>query len=450
MAAAAEGDGWPTPTGPPAALGAGFAGPALGRSGVSGGWAGPLPEEAESDAEADAASDRGPADCPPSTPPRADFPLSAAAPGGGRGGAVGEGASYADALQDRLHRIRDELETQAATAIALRASTESMQTEADSNAQELARVRARWAEQQPQREALLREAGEAERRLSERERRCAEALASHAAAELSRNAGEEAAHGANSSANQGTPSAAKHSAQLSEQRQRLAHLEQGRAKLAAALMDLRDAARKETADISQLALRNEALRKESRALRAGAEASREAEERALRKLEALDATGAASQQRQQLLERQAEQLRAEVQTLRAELSAAAATCDGSTLTSRSALPATLKLGAGPPTSARPADQTAKLGDQTRGVSAATAAADPDQAVWATNRRLQAKVEDLQEELRKRQAVVRQLRARLASGQAGGGGAGGEDLGAALSPAVVAASAPEPLAQPVIV
>ncbi|CAE8614152.1 unnamed protein product [Polarella glacialis] len=101
-----------------------------------------------------------------------DFGL---APGRGVAHTAGSGrvllsdeSAYADALQERLQKVQAEVETQGANALELRRKLDEAQAEAHTNQEELARLRTRWAEEQPQREALLRQTGEAERRLAGR------------------------------------------------------------------------------------------------------------------------------------------------------------------------------------------------------------------------------------------------------------------------------------------
>ncbi|CAE8717688.1 unnamed protein product [Polarella glacialis] len=291
-------------------------------------------------------------------------------------------SAYACALQERLHKVQAEVETQGANALELRRKLDGARAEAHTNQEELAKLRAKWTDEQPQREALLRQTGEAERRLAEQERCCAEALSAHAAAELARPGGGSlssssapaAAHAGPGKERQGSSSEKSSSQQpLGQQRQRLASLETLRLKLAEGLQELRDALRQEGSVIGQLGARSEALKKESRALQTGAEAARGNEARIRRKLEALDATASAAHPRQHALERQAADLRDEVQGLRMEFVSAA--------------------GATAPTEATGGAAVGPL------------------AAWATNRRLQAKVASLQEELRLKVEHVQFLRHR---------------------------------------
>ena len=72
---------------------------------------------------------------------------------------------------------------------------------------------------------------------------------------------------------------------------------------------------------SCVVLRCEVLRRETRALRSGAEAAQEAEARAWRKMEDVEAAEQAALQREQLLQRQALDLKERCQQLRKQLEA---------------------------------------------------------------------------------------------------------------------------------
>lgn len=344
-----------------------------------------------------------------------------------------EPVSYADALRDRLKRIQAELEGQGSSAVALRHSVDAARAEAETNARELAKLRAKWAAEQPRREALLKETGEAERILADRERRCAELLAAHAAAELERGprvvgAQEDIGSNIGASGDGGSPnketagsSSAAHpnsgrpltsARQLGEHRQRLAILEKSRTHLTQSLQELRDAARQEAAGAGQLQQRCEALRRESQSLKAAAEAARESEARMRRKLEAMDGTVLAAQQRQQGMERTIAELRTEVQTLRSELSASTATsptgaggaaAEGATTQGGSAT-----TPGGPAQARGPSPQSAPV---------ASVDEEDEAATWATNRLLQAKVLALQEELERRRYHVQELRLRAGASAA---------------------------------
>eukprot|EP00931_Biecheleriopsis_adriatica_P065607 TRINITY_DN40108_c0_g1_i1.p1 TRINITY_DN40108_c0_g1~~TRINITY_DN40108_c0_g1_i1.p1 ORF type:complete len:333 (-),score=100.33 TRINITY_DN40108_c0_g1_i1:106-1104(-) len=289
-------------------------------------------------------------------------------------------SAYADALKERLQKVRAEVQLQVEVADSLRKELDDVRAEADTNFQELALLRSKWAEEQPRREALLRETGDTERRLAEKERRCAEVLAAHAASEFSRggNSAPGTARGESTEAQKRAQGSAQGKSRtgdrvgLEQQRQQLASLEALRVKLSAGLQELRDAVRQESAAISQLSLRGQALRKETKAIRNGAAAAKESEARALRKLEAMDSTEVASQQRLQALERQAHDLRDEVRSLRGELDAASA----------------------PPPAAGLAE-AAVVGGQ--------------QSTRVMNRRLQEKVDTLREELRKKEEWLQKLR-----------------------------------------
>eukprot|EP00435_Cladocopium_sp_Y103_P022427 s1711_g5.t1 len=93
-------------------------------------------------------------------------------------------SAYAAALQDRLNKVRAEVELQAKVAQSLKRDLDEVESQAKQKHEELRELRHDWAKEQISREALLRETGETERSLAVRERRCAEMLAKHVAAEL--------------------------------------------------------------------------------------------------------------------------------------------------------------------------------------------------------------------------------------------------------------------------
>eukprot|EP00933_Yihiella_yeosuensis_P056888 TRINITY_DN5632_c0_g1_i1.p1 TRINITY_DN5632_c0_g1~~TRINITY_DN5632_c0_g1_i1.p1 ORF type:complete len:355 (-),score=82.88 TRINITY_DN5632_c0_g1_i1:110-1108(-) len=299
-------------------------------------------------------------------------------------------SAYAEALQDRLKKVKGEVEIQGAAALALRRDLEVAWETAETNKEELASLRAKWADEQQQREALLRETGEAERRLAERERRVAELLAAQSVAEL------EGAGGGSSSSSSAVPNSARgdstshhknkskgsvSTAQspLEQQRQTL---EGQRGKLASSLQELRDAVRHENTAIGQLTSKIDVIRKEIRALRSGTVAAKESEAKIGSKLEGLDTTSAAVLQRQQGLERQVGDLRDEVRNVRAEFDTAL-----STQTFCSSM-----VGAPAPSVK---------------VSSVENAVDSDGA-WALNHRLQAKVDDLRKDLLRKEEWLQDL------------------------------------------
>jgi outer membrane murein-binding lipoprotein Lpp len=316
-------------------------------------------------------------------------------------------SSYTDALHHRLLRIHSELEIQMTFAVSLRRNVESTEREAEENQHELARLRKRWATGQPQREALLQEMGDAERRLMEREKRCAEALAARAA-ELAA----EKARGAEAtmkSAGDAEPLEEGADAEvaalpsgpqvLHEQRQRLLALEEVKGKLTMALRELQEAVRQEAASVGQLNARSGILHKETNALQAGAAAAKEQEARSRQRADALGPSLKAAQQRQQAQERQNTDLRAEVQGLKAGL--AAATSLGLAAAATSAATATATVG--PTPERRQASASASRGPPL-----------PDLPLEATNCRLQEKVSALREDLRRKQDELQRLRSRLVS------------------------------------
>lgn len=289
-------------------------------------------------------------------------------------------SAYAEALKERLKRVQAELESQSSHALSLRASVEAARKEAEAKNQELAKLRAKWAAEEPRREALLRETGDAEKKLAERERRCAELLKVHAAAELGP-VGRNGQDGTGDEEQSTLPTVEEEAVattrppakQLSAFRSRLAALEKDRVQLTQALQEARDATRQEAAAGAQLSQRCEAVRRETKSLKAATEAARENEARVRRKLEGLDSTVAASIGRQQAAERNVEDLRDEVQNLRSELSAALAS----------------SMAVGGPMQ-------------------------DEDATWAVNQQLQAKVNMLQEELRRKRERVQELRKNRAA------------------------------------
>lgn len=274
--------------------------------------------------------------------------------------------TYADALRDRLRRVREELEHQTEIALKLRKCVSASRLEAERNVEELAQLRAKWLAEQPKREALLRHTGEIERRLAEREKRCHETLAASCAAGPSE-------AGLEPSTDGGDENDGNTHVTLEAQRQRLQTLETQRTRLTAALFELREAARQEQLEINHLGMRSDALKKEARALRAGAVAARESEARSVRKIEALHAASSAAEIRQSTLQRQVKDLKDEVAGLRTQLVSG--------------------------TSAGQAPQE-----------------EGDNATIETNRRLDSKVTTLREELRKKEEAVNQLRIRLCGGE----------------------------------
>jgi len=291
-----------------------------------------------------------------------------------------QGQSYADALRDRLGRVRAELQVQERAVLDIRTSISIARSNVEVNKSELCGLRLRWTAEQPEREVLLRDAGEREHELVERERHCVEALAAHTLADRAQQAegtvqdgeaGSEVHEVARSRGTSKSEPSGRQGERDREQRQRLELLTETRSKLSSALHDLRSAAQQESVEIQQLRTRNEALRKESDALRASANAACERETQLKQKLEGLQIGAASRQQRQQLLERRVVELQAEVQGLQAELVAAAKApaCNPTTTT----LPSN--------------------------------AVNNDEATWAANRLLEAKVASLREQLRQRQAAA---------------------------------------------
>ncbi|CAK9039588.1 Pentatricopeptide repeat-containing protein At5g02860 [Durusdinium trenchii] len=98
----------------------------------------------------------------------------------------GSSSAYAAALKERLGKVRAEVELQAQLAHRLKNDLNEVEDQAQRNQEELALRRQSWAKEQPSREALLHETGEAERSLAARERSCAQALARHVQAEVTR------------------------------------------------------------------------------------------------------------------------------------------------------------------------------------------------------------------------------------------------------------------------
>lgn len=213
-------------------------------------------------------------------------------------------SAYAAALQDRLNKVRAEVELQAKVAQSLKRELDEVESQAKQKHEELRELRHDWAKEQISREALLRETGETERSLALKERRCAETLAKHVAAELP-----------------GGARKARTGAEKSETSRRLASLEEKRVELSAGLQELTDAVRQELGLINQLTSRSEVLRREARALRTGSEAAKEGEARVWRKMEDVSAAELAALQREQLLQRQSLDLKEHVRQLRGQLEA---------------------------------------------------------------------------------------------------------------------------------
>lgn len=266
--------------------------------------------------------------------------------------------AYSGALQDRLTRARAEVAHRVTLAVNVRSNRDIAIEQADIAKKELAELRSRWTAEQPQREALLKRTGEAERQLAEREKKCAEALAAHAA-ELSRD-------GVRAEREETAGIVGK---TLEEHRFRLAQLQNRRLELTSSLQDLRDASRHEASALTQLVHRPETLRREIRSLKAAAEAVQESEAGAQRKLDSLDSTVSASHQRQRALERSVSELRSEVQRLRAGLATAVSAANAREAT----------------------------------------AEDADAVTRANNLRLQVKIAGLRSQLAEKQNLVRQLR-----------------------------------------
>merc|ERR1712118_473791 len=154
--------------------------------------------------------------------------------------------------------------------------------------------------------------------------------------------------------------------------------------------------------------RIETLRKECKAMKTAIEAAKESCERQQGRFEAVDVTLAAGQPRILGLERQVAELRQEVQTLRQQLKEASA----STAAKVVGTPSTTPTGRGTATSRIPTAEQRKMpvamksaessaSNSTRGEHGAH----NDDAVWATNRKLLAKVHVLREQLKAKQAAA---------------------------------------------
>ncbi|CAJ1365824.1 unnamed protein product [Effrenium voratum] len=85
-------------------------------------------------------------------------------------------SAYAAALQERLRKVRAEVELQGRIALGLRRDLDHAEAQAAAHQQELAQLRRSWSDEQPQREGLLRETGDLERSLAQRERSLGERL----------------------------------------------------------------------------------------------------------------------------------------------------------------------------------------------------------------------------------------------------------------------------------
>eukprot|EP00927_Polykrikos_kofoidii_P024745 TRINITY_DN22424_c0_g1_i1.p1 TRINITY_DN22424_c0_g1~~TRINITY_DN22424_c0_g1_i1.p1 ORF type:complete len:410 (-),score=102.78 TRINITY_DN22424_c0_g1_i1:80-1309(-) len=372
--------------------------------------------------------------------------VQASASGGSAASASASGAGaasskYADALRERLRQIRAELETESVGVLALRQCLTVTRNEAEAQNSQLASLRDKWTVQQPKREAVLKDAAEQERRLADREKRCAEAVALHAAAEMAardssprvpRTPVKDASADVQDATedilsalrpcgipNGGSTVATRERDREREKEQRhyMGTLEESRTKLATAVQDLRDAVQQEATDIEQTRLRNEAVRKENRAMRTAADAARENAERTRRKIEALDNPGAVGEQRRQILERQVADARAEVRGLREELAAQTQAAAVASSVPQAHAPVKTRGGKDACGGSSGVGTAANSARKSCATVAAVEATGPEAeaAILATNRRLHAKVDALQEELRKRDAELEELRARRVAG-----------------------------------
>eukprot|EP00929_Paragymnodinium_shiwhaense_P070225 TRINITY_DN35559_c0_g1_i1.p1 TRINITY_DN35559_c0_g1~~TRINITY_DN35559_c0_g1_i1.p1 ORF type:complete len:344 (+),score=73.92 TRINITY_DN35559_c0_g1_i1:135-1166(+) len=313
-----------------------------------------------------------------------------------------EKVSYAEALQERLQRVRAELDVQGQGVLALRQSVDSSQEELRANQQELSDLRHTWAAQKSQRAALLKEAGERERELAERERCVAEALALHAVAQMS--ASESGVPPASSAAvasegiagdatmrppSSGRPTfdTARDREKDRQQKLKMSQLEETRMKLTAALHEMREAVKQEEVEVEQSRARNEVLKKESRALRAGADAAVEGEAKMLAKLREVDALVLAAQQKHKAAEKQVAEVMAEVEGLRVEQRSQTALAEAN-VAQRSAQAV-----------AKPAKIVGSSGA-------------PGSGIDITNTRLQTKVVSLEEDLCRKQSHLAALKQRL--------------------------------------
>mmetsp|Transcript_31092 Transcript_31092/g.65980 ORF Transcript_31092/g.65980 Transcript_31092/m.65980 type:complete len:339 (+) Transcript_31092:78-1094(+) len=293
-------------------------------------------------------------------------------------------AVYAEALKARLRKARLEVESQANRALKLKSSIDRAQDEAEQNGKELADLKAKWAQEQPQREAFLKRTGEKERRLGEKEDRCAEVLASHAAAA-------DAALETSKKLGIAEPSSPSGATPLKEHRSSLVKLEQRRSDLTSELQDLRDQCRQVGARLTQKLQRSEAIRRELKGLKVAIEASERSKEAISGKITAVDDTLITAQKRNKVLEEHLEEEKCKVQSLKAALEVAAAAAAAAAVETN---PASSPGGGG------------------RGVGATCDSShqEPDDAtVWTNNLRLQEKVTKLQEQLFKKRAMLQQLR-----------------------------------------
>lgn len=302
-----------------------------------------------------------------------------------------EDPSYARALGDRLNRIRAELEGQGSNAVSLRQKVMTTRRESEINTHELAKLRAVWAADQPRRDAFVSETGEAERRLAERERRCAEAWAAQAAARYASAPTTPASRGGigSETALRGTEVREE-----KEQKQRIASMDSNRLKLQRAVDELCEVAKQDRKAIQQLRGRIESLKGESDSLKSASDAARTSFCSFTGRIEALDATMAAGQQKQMSLERQVAGLQQEVSTLRNQLK------DKSSEMAEMAS----EVSAAISSNSRPHSARSKPRLSMQQAREESSALD-DEAIWATNKRLQAKVLSLREELRKKQDAI---------------------------------------------
>lgn len=308
-----------------------------------------------------------------------------------------EGASYGDALRERIKRARAELDVQTSHLLNLRLSVANSRQEASDRGDELQNLREHWTSQRQHREALLEETGQKERRLGELELQCAELMVAEQLRETPREAAVSDRGSTPLKAIEEEPPAAERTSRGDDARQRLSMLEDQRQKLGSGLQELRDAVQAEGVDIDQLRSRNENLRKESQALRVGAQAARESEGRMRKSLEGIEATASAGQNRRNALERQVSELRAEVSSLRGQLSAQTAAVEASAAVEAATAPPVAK-GNG-------VQDSAVASSAAKGASLNS----EDAATRETNRRLELKVQTLREELAVNERMVAQLR-----------------------------------------
>jgi len=320
---------------------------------------------------------------------------------------------YAASLNDRLQRCKDELLTRSFETQAARRSLDNVQQMSQADLQELELLRTHWDAERPMREAMFERLRVEDRRLAERERRCCEAEAQSRLAQRAEVEELEEAEAGRSRVRE----------REREQKVELAALEEERKRLMGSVSEFKAVAQREGVECARLRERVECLRRETKALRTGADAACQGEDRTHQKILSMEGDAATGQQRQHVLARQVAELQAESQRLALELAGAlghtstAVTATGSisaaTASSDHATNGTHvhRIDCRSDGSVASGDAVAITVDESS--HAPSASHEAEDAVWCTNRQLQLKVDRLREELYKRQQQASHIREVLA-------------------------------------